>query len=111
MNPPLTFIEVAIAVRNRTHEWEPDGGMSLEYRGLELAGEAGEACNQLKKLIRAQIGMVGGETSLEPTAEELADTIISSVGIANHLGIDIAQAVRNKFNKTTAKNNLTTTIR
>lgn len=105
MNPPLTFKELELACRDRTAIWQPDG-VSLEYRGLELGGEAGEAQNAIKKLCRLRYGIVGGEDTLELVAEELADTIISAQAIANDLGIDMAEAVRNKFNKTSREKSI-----
>lgn len=95
----LTISELQAAVAERTAIWQPNGA-SLEYRGLEFGGEAGEAQNAIKKLCRLRYGFAGGVDTTELIAEELADTIISAQTIANDLGIDMAEAVRAKFNKT-----------
>ncbi len=95
----LLFQELEQACRDRTAIWQPDG-VSLEYRGLELGGEAGEAQNAIKKLCRLRMGIVGGLDNLEHIGEELADTIMSAQAIANDLGINLSDAIRAKFNKT-----------
>ncbi len=95
----LTFGELQQACRERTAIWQPNG-VSLEYRGLELGGESGEAQNAIKKLCRLRLGIVGGLDTTELIAEELADTIMSCQAIANDLGIDLPQTIRDKFNKT-----------
>lgn len=69
-----------------------------------LSGESGEACNAVKKLRRLEDGT---NTSKDPAteadcvaavAEELADTVIYADLLAARLGIDLGQAVREKFN-------------
>ncbi len=46
------------------------------------------------------MGIAGGEDTLELIGEELSDTIMSATAIANDLGIDLDEAIRRKFNKT-----------
>jgi NTP pyrophosphatase (non-canonical NTP hydrolase) len=75
-----------------------------------MAGEAGEACNEIKKLERERLGLVGSRTTLDKVAEELADVIISTDLIAMELGIDLGEAVKNKFNKTSESYGLKTRI-
>jgi NTP pyrophosphatase (non-canonical NTP hydrolase) len=69
-----------------------------------MAGEAGEACNAVKKLRRHADGM---NTAEDPATEaecvaaiavELADTVIYADLLAARLGIDLGDAVREKFN-------------
>lgn len=60
----------------RQAEWCQDVQLTLAYRGNELAGEVGEACNILKKLMREALGMVGSRATTEQLAEELADIVI-----------------------------------
>lgn len=69
-----------------------------------MAGEAGEACNAVKKLRRHADGT---NTAKDPATEaecvaaiavELADTVIYADLLAARLGIDLAEAVREKFN-------------
>lgn len=102
----LTFEDLQAATIARTALWEPNGGTSLEFRGLELGGETGELQNKLKKYARFKLGMRGGADNLNEVAEELADVIISATVLANHLGMNVEQAVRMKFNLTSVNNNL-----
>ena len=69
-----------------------------------MAGEAGEACNAVKKLRRHADGT---NTAKDPATEaecvaaigkELADTVIYADLLAARLGINLGEAVREKFN-------------
>jgi NTP pyrophosphatase (non-canonical NTP hydrolase) len=79
-----------------------DGWNEAEW-GCAIAGEVGELCNILKKYIR--------QTPLDPSkaqltamaAEELADVVIYADLIALRLGVDLGEAVRDKFNKVSRK--------
>jgi NTP pyrophosphatase (non-canonical NTP hydrolase) len=92
----------------RQAEWDTEGQITLSYRGNELAGEVGEACNIIKKLERERMGIKGSRASLADLAEELADVIICADLIALQLGIDLDRAVAEKFNKTSEKVGLAT---
>lgn len=94
----------------RQQEWCPTQLPDLSFRGNELAGETGEACNVIKKLERARHGWVGARDTVEHLAEELADIIITADLVALQCGIALDSAVVNKFNTTSLKNNLTTVI-
>jgi len=72
-----------------------------------MAGEVGEACNLVKKLRRLTGPTMesGGANTPDSTVDivdqigkELADTIIYADLLAARLGIDLGQAVRDKFN-------------
>jgi NTP pyrophosphatase (non-canonical NTP hydrolase) len=97
---PLSFAELKLACMLRQREWDASGILSLEYRALEMFGEAGEACNVVKKLIRERLGLPGSRSSVAALAEELADVVICADLVATHEGIDLGAAVREKFNKT-----------
>lgn len=92
----------------RQAEWDKDNRISLAYRGNELAGEAGEACNVIKKIERERLGIAGSRDTVEHLAEELADVIICADLIAMDEGIDLDAAVARKFNATSAKVGLKT---
>lgn len=62
-----------------------------------VGGECGELLNKIKKLRR------GDDIKLGDVADEMADTVIYLDLLASELGIDLAQAVRNKFNRTSAQ--------
>lgn len=91
----------------RMKEWAPDG-VSLSFRGNELAGETGEACNIIKKIERERMGLRGSRALTSDLAEELADVVICADLIAIEEGINLDQAVAAKFNKTSRKYGLET---
>ncbi|KSV64088.1 hypothetical protein N185_35575 [Sinorhizobium sp. GW3] len=95
----------------RQKEWDQDNRITLSFRGNELAGEVGEACNVIKKLDRERLGIAGSRATKEQLAEELADVVICADLIAMHEGIDLlGEAVPAKFNATTAKVGLSTLL-
>lgn len=102
------FDTLRTANQKRQNEWDKDNQISLSYRGNELAGEVGEACNIIKKLERERLGIRGSRSTIEALAEELADVIICADLIAMQEGIDLEKAVREKFNKTSEKYGLST---
>lgn len=99
--------------KRHVERWKGDGvkEVTLEFRGNELAGEVGEACNVIKKLARARLGIMGSRSSVADLADELADVIICADLIAMDLGFDLGAAVAAKFNKTSEKLNLVTRMR
>jgi len=107
----LSFSKLRRKNIQRQHEWDSDNQISLSYRGNELAGETGEACNIIKKLERERLGIKGSRATKKQLAEELADIIICADLIAMHEGIDLEQAVRDKFNATSKKIGLKTRLR
>ncbi|OSQ34176.1 MazG-like family protein [Thalassospira sp. MCCC 1A01428] len=92
----------------RQAEWDAGGEISIEFRGNELAGEVGEACNLIKKIARERMGLPGSRAKISDLAEELADVVICADLIAMDAGIDLANAVVAKFNKTSEKVGLKT---
>ena len=70
---------------------------SLPEWACAMAGEAGEACNVVKKMNR---GDYDGKTLLGQAdlAAELADVVIYLDLLAARAGIDLGEAVREKFN-------------
>lgn len=94
------------ANRRRHKEWAHGEDVDLSFRGVELAGEVGEVCNEIKKLERVRLNLVGSKTDLEGIKEELADVMISADLIAMDLGIDMASEIQKKFDKTSRKYNL-----
>lgn len=109
--PALAFATLRHANEARDEEWNTGAEkISLAFRGVELAGEAGEACNVIKKLERATLGIAGSRASLADLAAELADVVICADLIAMHAGIDLEAAVVGKFNATSVKYRLATRI-
>lgn len=94
----------------RQAEWDVDNRITLAYRGNEMAGEVGEACNVIKKLERERLGIRGSRDTIEHLAEELADVVICADLVAMGAGVDLDAAVRDKFNATSEKNGLKTRL-
>jgi NTP pyrophosphatase (non-canonical NTP hydrolase) len=74
------------------------------YVALSLAGEAGELANVIKKAWRVdpQIGQATGYGVVGPEhhhliADEIADVVMLSLVLANHLGIDVEAEVERKL--------------
>ncbi|KAA0117843.1 nucleotide pyrophosphohydrolase [Methylobacterium sp. P1-11] len=108
----ISLSDLNAANKARQTEWctggdpEPD----LAFRGNELAGETGEACNVIKKLERERHGWRGSRATKEQLAEELADVVICADLCAVTAGIDLAAAVVAKFNATSEKQGLKTRL-
>jgi NTP pyrophosphatase (non-canonical NTP hydrolase) len=105
MKHSMTFADFSAA--NRTRSESPQGfghtldSWSLSDWMLAALGELGEAANIGKKLNRVRDGIKGNkQTEAELRAafrEELADTFIYLDLIAQSQGIDLGEAVREKF--------------
>jgi NTP pyrophosphatase (non-canonical NTP hydrolase) len=74
------------------------------YIALSLAGEAGELANVIKKAWRVdpRIGQSTGYGVVGPDhhdliADEIADVVMLSLVLANHLGIDVEAEVARKL--------------
>jgi NTP pyrophosphatase (non-canonical NTP hydrolase) len=92
----------------RQAEWDEGNQISLSFRGNELAGEVGEACNVIKKLDRERMGIKGSRDTVEHLAQELADVVICADLIASAAGINLDEAIRDKFNATSEKHGFKT---
>lgn len=97
------------ALLNRNSEWGSVSPGAL-FRAVELGGEAGEALNEVKKLERTKLGMVGGKTDIQPLADELGDVIISAILLAIEYDLDLEKCAIDKFNKTSQKHGFKTRI-
>ena len=80
---------------------------TFNRRRCATMGELGEAANVAKKLNRVRDGIPGNSESPDELqaklAEELADTFIYLDLIAQSQGINLEEAVIEKFNKTSEK--------
>lgn len=102
----LSMLRLANIVRQS--EWDKEDGITAVYRGNELAGEVGEACNIIKKLERERLGIRGSRATPQDLGEELADAIICIDLIAMQFDVNLAEAIRAKFNATSKKYGLQT---
>ena len=113
---PLTFNELRHKNAERCKLWHPGGvnDWSLSDWGVAMAGEAGEALNVIKKLNRERDGLVGNtqkQAELEAAlGEELADVAIYLDLLAQRAGVNLAQAIIDKFNKVSVKNGFPTRL-
>jgi len=112
-NTPQDAAVVGLRAANiaRQIEWDKDDGIDAAYRGNELAGEVGEACNVIKKLERERRGIRGSRATVEDLADELADVVICTDLIAMQYDIDLDAAVERKFNATSEKVGLQTRLK
>jgi NTP pyrophosphatase (non-canonical NTP hydrolase) len=105
----LTLKHLCEVAEVRSKEWKsPEGYVGLLYSSNEMAGEVGEFCNEVKKLVREGFDMPGSRTTLQKLKDELADVVICVANMAHRLQIDLDRAVVNKFNETTQKVGLST---
>lgn len=104
------FNKLRAANLARQSEWDAGNQIDASYRGNELAGEVGEACNVIKKLERERMGIRGSRDTVDHLAEELADVVICVDLIAMQYGIDLDGAVARKFNATSEKVGLKTRL-
>lgn len=58
----------------------------LEHMAVCLIGEVGEFCNVLKKVVRGDLSLNDAKPDL---AEELTDSFIYLIKIANQFGVDL----------------------
>lgn len=93
-----SFKLLRIANTFRQAEYDPNSKLDLSFRGNELAGEIGEACNIIKKLERERLGVVGSRATVHQLARELADGIICIDLVAAHQNISLWPVVVDVFN-------------
>jgi NTP pyrophosphatase (non-canonical NTP hydrolase) len=103
----------AFSEENLARSTAPNGfnhplkGWSLSDWMTATMGELGEAANVLKKLNRVRNNIPGNSETAEQLrqqfSDELADTFIYLDLLAQAADVDLASAVRAKFDKTSAK--------
>jgi NTP pyrophosphatase (non-canonical NTP hydrolase) len=107
----LTFERLRAANAARQIEWgRSDQKIGLGFRAIELAGETGEACNIVKKLEREKLGLQGSRATTADLAAELADVAICADLTALSAGIDLGQAIVEKFDATSEAQGLATRL-
>jgi NTP pyrophosphatase (non-canonical NTP hydrolase) len=106
----LSLKSLRDAGRPRAQRWHEANPWTVTDWSNAMAGEAGECCNKVKKLRRVQDGIANlnkadrqlssEKEAIAAIAEECADTLIYLDRLADFLGIDLAVATVEKFNKT-----------
>lgn len=103
----MTFHDVSEINLKRCERWHPgfpnDGWTGSDWSNA-MAGEAGEACNVVKKLRRDDFGKVQAAADnradlLAKLATEIGDTFLYLDLLAQFYGLDIAQCVVDTFNR------------
>lgn len=94
----LTFaLFTKLCIQRSRQNFKCTSDWSLSDWGCALAGEAGEACNKIKKLRR------GEKISVESIGSELADTITYACILLHYLGLDVEDAIIDKFNEVSTR--------
>ncbi|KAA6204318.1 MAG: nucleotide pyrophosphohydrolase [Candidatus Tokpelaia sp.] len=107
----FTFADLRQKNIERQREWQADGKpFNLEFRALELGGEVGELQNACKKIIRERDGHKGSRATFGDMEAEAADVAIALDLFCNNAKIDLAQAIKRKFNATSRKHGFKTVI-
>jgi len=99
--------------QERARYWHLKGRRSwstLEWAGA-MCGEAGEAANVAKKILRVDLSIDSANNEdrgllKQKLAKELADTIIYADLVAASEGIDLAKAVVETFNQVSDRENM-----
>jgi len=106
----VTLREVQRAHELRKQRWHGDEARewsALEWAGA-MCGEAGEAANVAKKLLRIDLGLRGNEASehadverdalRQKLANEIGDVVHYAALLASHIGVDFEAAIVSTFN-------------
>lgn len=106
-----TFLNTLRRQNNERQKlWTGAEKVDVLFRAVEFAGEAGEVANAVKKVYRAQNGILGNNKDIsdlmENLVEEIGDVLITIDLLANEYNIDLEHAVKTKFNKTSHKVNI-----
>jgi NTP pyrophosphatase (non-canonical NTP hydrolase) len=108
--PPFSLHGLQHAVNHRNMHIDPGNVLGALFFATEFAGEAGEACNVVKKLERERLGIPGRTDTPKHLGSELADTIITACNIARLYNIDLTAEIRETFNRTSEERQLPTRI-
>lgn len=106
----VTFNTLRDANVNRQKEWPGNEHADVAFRTIEVAGEAGELAEAVKKFLRAERGIKGSTATRDDVASEMGDLLVSLDLLANQMGINLGEAVRAKFNATSEKYGMRTYI-
>lgn len=106
----LTFEQLRVANVARCEDvFHGLNRWSLTDWATAMAGECGEACNEIKKMRRLDDADVALDNEAERLrlrfniATELADLVIYADLLAARLGVDLGLAIVSKFNAVSAK--------
>ena len=104
----LTVLSEANKVRQT--KWKGSENLDMNFRALELCEEVGEVAGAVKKLYRARNGVIGNTKPesdiVENLIEEVGDVLICLDLLADKTGINLTDALIEKFNKTSTKHGI-----
>lgn len=83
---------------SRKYAQYPSIGTNITYPALGLAGEAGEVCDKIKKIIRDHGGVVNDERRAA-LALELGDVLWYVLQMCTELGLDGSAVAQGNLNK------------
>lgn len=106
----ISFDNLRRANDKRQQEWPGNDQADVAFRTIEVAGEAGELAEAVKKFLRNQRGIKGTTVELDDIEDEMGDLVVSLDLLASELGINLGMAVMNKFNKTSRKYDMRTLL-
>ncbi len=127
MTNEVWYTDLRAANIARQKEWDAKSVLDLSFKSNELVGEIGELiekvvdlllfsiasgrlANYTKKLERERLGLKGSRATIEDVGEELADIRIINDLVGLHVGINVDQVTRDKFNATSIKLGLSTRL-
>jgi len=102
----MTFLAKLRQANQKRNKWlDPDGELDSLFFSNELAGEVGEACNIVKKIVRKRYRLRGNFSSatVQELENELADALICLDLLANEFEIDLEAVTKRKWNETSQK--------
>ncbi len=76
----------------------PNKGNNITYPSLGLAGETGEVCEKIKKIIRDKNGIVDQE-SKELIKKEIGDVLWYCAALSKELGLDLQEVADGNISK------------
>lgn len=89
----MYFDRLRHANTTRQAEWPGGEHVDLDFRGIELAGEAGELINLIKKKVRIDNGISGTTESKKELAamiqDEIGDVVICLDLVGMEMGFDL----------------------
>jgi NTP pyrophosphatase (non-canonical NTP hydrolase) len=102
--------ELRIKNLERQQYWKGSEKVDVLFRAVEFSDEAGELLNAVKKVYRAKNGIIGNKDTeaelIENLVEEMGDVLITLDLLASCYDINLEEAVKMKFNKTSKKVNI-----
>lgn len=107
----MSFLKLLRQKNNeRQLKWSGSDKVDVLFRAVEFAEESGEVLGAVKKYHRALNGIVGNQKPIEDIRQnledEMGDVLITLDLLAKEYGIDLEKCAREKFNKTSRKNNI-----